>query len=456
MALRIVERASLTDVGRQRQSNEDSYLERSPVFAVADGMGGAQAGEVASRIAVGQFAEGPATERSPEEQLAHIAREANRKIYRMAQSDSSRAGMGTTLTAVMVRDHELSVGHVGDSRLYRLRDEELERLTHDHSLVEEFVRQGKLSPEAAENHPQRSVITRALGPEPEVDVDTCTYPARGGDVYLLCSDGLTAMVPESRVAEILRGRSSLEQAARQLVDAANESGGRDNITVVLFRLDVDEAADQEEEADTLSGRETGPLDADSVRAAVAGAEREAAEEGRPQRAARGAAAADDSTVVLGSRQADEARAASAPRQPTRIGGLPGGDPGVPTGPSKPPAGVLRPATARRRRRGARAVTAAVVVLVIGAVAAGFYYGSRQFFFLGTNEQGLVTLYRGLPYELPLSIELYEEEYVSAVPAARGATLRRDIVEHRLHSRGDAVDLIRKAERGQLESVGVRR
>ena len=130
--------------------------------------------------------------------------------------------MGTTMTAVAVGDGEVAIAHVGDSRAYRLRDGELERLTHDHSLVDEMVRAGKLTPEEAEVHPQRSIITRALGPEPEVEVERMTYPARSGDVYLICSDGLTTMVPEDGIAAILRARSSLKQAG----DGARARGER--------------------------------------------------------------------------------------------------------------------------------------------------------------------------------------------------------------------------------------
>src|SRR5437764_9729761 len=228
MSLAIVEKAGLTDVGRQRQGNEDSYLEQPPLFAVADGMGGARAGEVASKIAVEMLAESAPTDGSPERHLAEVTKEANREIYEKAQADSDLAGMGTTLTAALVTGREVAIGHVGDSRLYRLRNGELERLTQDHSLVEEFVRQGKLTPEEAEVHPQRSIITRALGPEAEVEVDTFTYPGRGGDVYLICSDGLTGMVSEGEVAEILNERESLEDAAEKLIAAANENGGKDN------------------------------------------------------------------------------------------------------------------------------------------------------------------------------------------------------------------------------------
>src|SRR4051812_9874361 len=258
VALRIVEKAARSDVGRQRQGNEDSFLERSPLFAVADGMGGARAGEVASRIAVEQFDVDSSGDDPPEEQLAEVARGANRKIHQMAQDDSAYAGMGTTFTAALVTGKHIAVGHVGDSRLYRYRDGELERLTHDHSLVEEFVRQGKLTPAEAEVHPQRSIITRALGPEPEVEVDTYTHAGRDGDVYLLNSDGLTGMINEEKVAEILRDRDSLDDAADKLIAAANANGGKDNITVVLFRLGGDEDGDEDgdDDGDTLGGQAT--------------------------------------------------------------------------------------------------------------------------------------------------------------------------------------------------------
>src|SRR4051794_38939942 len=166
-------------------------------------MGGAQAGEVASAMAVEQFVAERDPSGTPEAQLEQIALAANRKIWEMAQQDTRRAGMGTTLTAVIVGSHDVAVGHVGDSRLYRLRDGTLERLTRDHSLVEEFVRQGRLTPEQAERHPQRSVITRALGPESEVAVDTFTVPAKDGDIYLLCSDGLSGMVSDKGMQQIL-------------------------------------------------------------------------------------------------------------------------------------------------------------------------------------------------------------------------------------------------------------
>src|SRR3954452_18856 len=252
--LTVAEEAHKTDTGRQRHANEDSYFARPPLFAVADGMGGAQAGEVASRIAARAFEKRQRLNREEpaESQLEEIAQTANRETHRLAQEDSSRAGMGTTLTAAMVRDDEVALGHVGDSRAYVLRDGQLKRLTKDHSLVEELRRQGRLTEEQAEEHPQRSIITRALGPESQVNVDTMTFPARDGDVFLLCSDGLTTMVSDEEIRDILVGAKNLRTAVNRLVDAANRGGGRDNITAVAFRVAETEAAEGEESATVIS------------------------------------------------------------------------------------------------------------------------------------------------------------------------------------------------------------
>ena len=147
--------------------------------------------------------------------------------------------MGTTITAAIVdpEAEEVAIGHVGDSRAYRLRGGRLERLTRDHSLVEEMRRKGQLTEAQAEDHPQRSIITRALGPEPEVEVDVQTVPAQAGDVFLICSDGLTTMLDDEHIARLLARATSMQAAVRALVDEANRAGGRDNITVVAFRLD---------------------------------------------------------------------------------------------------------------------------------------------------------------------------------------------------------------------------
>ena len=237
MTLKVDEQAHKTDTGQQRNANEDSYFARAPVFAVADGMGGAQAGEVASSIAARAFEQEIDPAESAEKALKDIVQKANTEIHELAEKDSSRAGMGTTLTTALVQGDEVSLAHVGDSRAYLFRDGKLKRLTKDHSLVEELRRQGRLTEKEAEEHPQRSVITRALGPEARVKVDTMTNPARDGDIYLLCSDGLTTMIDEEQIRQILADSKNLKQAVGKLVDAANDAGGRDNITVILFRVE---------------------------------------------------------------------------------------------------------------------------------------------------------------------------------------------------------------------------
>ena len=237
MTLRAADTANRTDTGRQRRGNEDSSFARAPLFVIADGMGGAQAGEVASQLAVEAFSDALPEAGTPEERLAQRAQDANHRIYEMSRSAHERAGMGTTLTAVYVDTHGLAVAHVGDSRAYLYRHGELGRLTQDHTLVEELLRRGKLTEEQAAEHPQRSIITRALGVDPVVEVDTRSYAGRDGDVILMCSDGLTSMISEQEILAILDRERDLDRAAQQLIDAANEAGGRDNITVILFRLE---------------------------------------------------------------------------------------------------------------------------------------------------------------------------------------------------------------------------
>src|SRR5947209_250209 len=251
--LRAAESICKTDTGRQRRENEDSAIARAPMFVVADGMGGARTGEVASEIAIESFQDGLPESGSPEQELAERVREANRAIYDRASQEPELQGMGTTLTAAYLDDANLAVAHVGDSRAYLFRDGDLRRLTQDHSLVDELVRRGKLTEEQAAEHPQRSIITRALGIEREVEVDTWSYPVRAGDVLLLCSDGLTSMISEEKVAAILSSAGSLEQAGGRLIEEANAAGGRDNITVVLSRLEEVGSGTGEEQA-TMIGR----------------------------------------------------------------------------------------------------------------------------------------------------------------------------------------------------------
>ena len=231
--------AAVSDTGRKRRHNEDTYVLEPPVFAVVDGMGGAKAGEVASELAAEALREESREGGSGEDAVESLIQEANRRVYQRATEDASTSGMGTTLTVALVEDDRVRFGHVGDSRAYLVRDGELIQLTEDHSLVGELVRSGKLAPEDAESHPQRSVITRALGTDPDVDVDTFTQEARPGDIFVLCSDGLYSMVGNSTILEIVeRNRGDLNAAARALIAAANRAGGDDNITVVAFEIEA--------------------------------------------------------------------------------------------------------------------------------------------------------------------------------------------------------------------------
>ncbi len=236
-ALQIGQKEVRTDPGRKRHHNEDSYVFQPPLFAIADGMGGARAGEVASALAADALNEARG-DSGGEHIVVQLIQEANRRVHERASTDAETSGMGTTITVARVEDDgSVTFGHVGDSRAYLLRANNLEQLTDDHSLVAELVRRGELSAEAAEVHPQRSVITRALGTDPDVDVDAFSVVGEAGDVYLICSDGLSDMVDGPTIEAILREhRANLEEAARSLVLAANRAGGDDNITAVLFEL----------------------------------------------------------------------------------------------------------------------------------------------------------------------------------------------------------------------------
>jgi len=251
--MRIVQSSGGTDPGRKRRRNEDAFVCRPPLFAIADGMGGAQAGEVASGLAASALKESDA-DGGGEHRVVELIQEANRRVHERATTDAAAAGMGTTMTVALVgTDGRVAMGHVGDSRAYLFRSTRLEQITDDHSLVAELVRRGELSPEEAEVHPQRSVITRALGTDPDVDVDAFSIEAQAGDIFLICSDGLSSMVDARAMEEIIaQYRDDLAAAAKALIQAANRGGGEDNITAVLFELAEDEveaAADAAGEPD---------------------------------------------------------------------------------------------------------------------------------------------------------------------------------------------------------------
>jgi serine/threonine protein phosphatase PrpC len=423
--LRVAEQYAGTDTGLQRRANEDSLLARAPLFVVADGMGGAQAGEVASRIAVESFQGGLAHDASPEEGLVAHALAANARIYELSRKNAEQAGMGTTLTAVYVGEDDVAVAHVGDSRAYCLRDGELLRLTDDHSLVDELIREGRLTPEEAEEHPQRSIITRALGPEETVEVDTRSFRARPGDLYLLCSDGLTSMVPEARLAQLLihhtRLHSSLRDTGEALIAEANRAGGRDNITVILLRL-------EEVGQDPPSAGGTGEGDV-GERSEI---DRHATLVGVPAVAA---PAVDGDALPLRPLHGGAGSALTQVR---------------PVAPRRPRTPPPQPPPTRRRSRLRRALPALVVLAVLAVLAAGAYAAAQSVYFIGTNSRGLVTMYQGFPYQLPGGLELYTSYYVSGVGASTlSPTRRRELREHTLRSEGDAGSLVRSLELEQL-------
>ncbi len=412
--LRVAEQYAGTDTGRQRRANEDSLLARAPLFVVADGMGGAQAGEVASRIAVESFRHGLDDAAEPELALSALALTANSRIHELSHSNAEQAGMGTTLTAIYVGEREVAIAHVGDSRAYCLRDGELLRLTDDHSLVDELVRQGRLTPEEAVEHPQRSVITRALGPEATVDVDTRSFRARAGDVYLLCSDGLTTMVGEERLAAVLIAHPRLKDAGEALIAAANEAGGRDNITVLLLRLEEVHAATQPsvDRAATLESPSTAQLAADGTSEDWVG----------------------EHETMTSAPAVPPPVSPRQPRRPEAGGGRRGSSRGAPRGISLRRAGVLL-----------------AVLLVLGVVGSALYVASQSVYFIGTNSRGLVTLFRGVPYRLPGNLNLYSSDFVSGVSASTlSPERRRTLLDHSLRSEGDAIELMHSLELGQLE------
>jgi PPM family protein phosphatase len=391
--LRVAEQYAGTDTGRQRRANEDSLLARSPLFVVADGMGGAQAGEVASRIAVETFQGGLRDTAQPELALAALAHAANSRIHELSHANAEQAGMGTTLTAVYVGADDVAIAHVGDSRAYCLRDGRLQRLTDDHSLVDELMRQGRLTPEEALEHPQRSVITRALGPEGMVEVDTRSVQARPGDVYLLCSDGLTTMIDEEQIEALLLANPLLRDAGEALITAANEAGGRDNITVVLLRLE-----------DVQVGHGT---------------------------------AFDEHTTIVGLPVVPPpAVSAPAPirRRTPRAAHVSGSGAG-----------------ARKRRRLRHGGALAFLATVIVVLGAGAYLAFQSVYFIATNNRGLVTIFEGLPYRLPGNLALYSSQYVSGVSASTlSAEQRHSLLDHSLRSEGNAAARVHSLELEQIE------
>lgn len=233
--------AALSDVGKVREHNEDAfgYCLEAGVFVVCDGMGGAAAGEIASRLAVDSMIERLCAVSTPDDRrcaLDQSIEAANHIVHSQASGNAALQGMGTTLVAVAIQDHSALIGHVGDSRCYLFRDGELTRLTHDHSLVDEQVRLGHMTPEEAARSPLKNVITRAIGTQPSVEADITELPLESGDTLLLCSDGLIREISDTQITDILTHRpGNIDHYCQQLIDAANNAGSHDNVTVILIR-----------------------------------------------------------------------------------------------------------------------------------------------------------------------------------------------------------------------------
>jgi protein phosphatase len=383
--------AVLTDTGRKRRHNEDAFVVEPPLFAVADGMGGAQAGELASSLAAAALKDSQEPGGGGEERVDELIQQANRRVYERQSQDAAASGMGTTMTVALVEDGRVAIGHVGDSRAYLVRDGKLEQLTEDHSLVAELVRSGKLSPEEAESHPQRSVITRALGTDPDVDVDTFSVETKPGDLFLICSDGLTTMVDDETIlTEVARNRNDLKSAAKALVRAANKGGGEDNITVVFFEIGGEDL----EHTVTLPPRETG-------------AEPEA----------------DEDTL----NELDKVPAIETVN----------GDGGR-----------------RREPRGSgRRVLGAILALALLVGASGFVvWGLWRSHFVGAEADGHVAVYQGVPWNIVGDMHLYRTTYVSPLLAAQlSQPERRKLFDHSLRSEGSALAAVRRYE----EQIGAR-
>jgi protein phosphatase len=390
--LRLGQTATLTDTGRRRRHNEDAFVAEPPLFAVADGMGGAQAGELASSLAAAALKDSQEPGGGGEGRVDELIQQANRRVYERQSQDAAASGMGTTMTVALVEDGRVAFGHVGDSRAYLIRGGALEQLTEDHSLVAELVRSGKLSPEEAEGHPQRSVITRALGTDPDVDVDTFSVETKPGDLFLICSDGLTSMVDDETILEeVARNRHDLKSAAKALVRAANKGGGEDNITVVFFEIGGE---DDLEQTVTLPPRDDG---------ADAGTDAEAT--------------LDELDRVPAIQTADGDGRRREPRGPGR-----------------------------------RLLVAALTLTLLVGASGFVVWGLWRSHFVGSEADGHVAVYQGVPWNIVGNVHLYRATYVSPLLAAQlSQGERRKLFDHSLRSEGSALAAVRAYE----EQIGAR-
>ena len=348
--------AARSDVGSVREHNEDSYLVKTPLFVVADGMGGHEAGEVASNIAVTTM-EAHAPKSTSPEALAAAVIKANEAVLRGAQDGTGKPGMGTTLTAAFVFEDEATIAQVGDSRAYLLHDGQLQRITRDHSLVADLIEQGRLTEAEARFHPQRSVITRALGSDPHMQPDLYTLHIEEGDRLLLCSDGLCSMISDEDIEEILLDNPAPAHACDALVEEAIIAGGLENVTVIVIDPLGDPPSEKDEE--------------DIVEERVVGLPEDArADEEEP--AAPAAAAAPV--------EAAPTQAAHASKSKPKKNGKGGKH-------HKP----------KHRGRMAPFIWALAFILILAAAGFGFYAFAQNSYFI-IAENGVVNVYRGLPGE----------------------------------------------------------
>ena len=385
--MRLGQSAAVTDPGRRRRHNEDAYVREPPLFAVADGIGGAQAGELASSLAAAAVRDDSSDGTGDgRRRVDELIQEANRRVYQRQSEDAALSGMGTTMTVGLVEEDHVWIGHVGDSRAYLVRGGKLEQLTEDHSLVAELVRSGRLSPEDAETHPQRSVVTRALGTDPDVDVDTFSIEAKPGDVFMICSDGLTSMVSDEGILEeIRRHRDDLRAAAKALVRAANKSGGEDNITVVFFEIQADE--DAAERTVTLP----------------------------PPEQEAGAEADEDATL-------DELDAVPAVQ-------------------------TARRGRERKEHPVRRRVVFVSLLLLLVLIAGGLgVWGLWRSHFVGAEPDGHVAVYQGVPWNIAGNVHLYRTVYESPLLTAQlSRSERKKLFDHSLRSKSSALDEVRRYE-----------
>ena len=381
-----------TDVGRARERNEDSLLAAPPLYAVADGMGGHRGGNVASALALQVLSRMGS---SPWNQLADQVRQANTAILERAQGDRSLSGMGTTLTAAYTEDDVIHLVHVGDSRAYLLRDDEMHRLTEDHTLVHRMAMEGRITEAEEETHPQRSILIRALGVEEPVEVDEAPVHALPGDRVLLCSDGLHSMVGEDDIRRTLAEASDPQEAADRLVELANGAGGLDNITVVV--LDFAEG-DGVELGERAARDSVAPEDGGGAKG-VAGTGPSGAGDGQATASAPAGADIMQMGAIPAVHAPGRARGGD-----TLVGPRPGSTmtAAMSTPSPVPPPGTFQRNRRRRRRRLVAWILGLVVLLAAAVVGFRLYLDTQ--WFVGVDG-GKVAVFRGIPSQL-LGVNLY--------------------------------------------------